>query len=136
MHGPQIAEWVVATALAHSHHLHAFRAQQHRRVWDPKPAFDRPVRDLAGQRIGILGYGGIGRQVGRVASAMGMTVLAYTAGRRDTPESRRDKGFIVPGTGDPDGSIPAEWYSGSDKASLHEFLRQDLDVLVVCVPLT
>lgn len=67
---------------------------------------------------------------------MGMDVLAYTASPRTTPESRKDHGFIVPGTGDPDGSIPSAWYSGLDKASLHTFLKQDLDVLVIGVPLT
>lgn len=67
---------------------------------------------------------------------MGSTVLAYTASPRPTPESKKDKGFIVPGTGDPDGSIPKEWYSGLDKESLHSFLAQDLDHLLVSVPLT
>ena len=94
------------------------------------------MHDLVGQRIGILGYGSIGRQVARVASAMGSTVLAYTAGPRPTPESKKDYGFIVPGTGDPDGSIPEEWFSGLDKESLHNFLAQDLDQLLVSVPLT
>jgi hypothetical protein len=67
---------------------------------------------------------------------MGMDVLAYTATPKETPESRKDNGFIVPGTGDPDGSIPSEWFSGLDKSNLHNFLKQKLDILVVCVPLT
>lgn len=67
---------------------------------------------------------------------MGMDVVAYTATPRTTPESRRDTGYIVPGTGDPDGSIPSAWYSGTDKASLHEFLSQDIDILLVSAPLT
>jgi hypothetical protein len=74
--------------------------------------------------------------VARVAKAMGSDVIAYTASPRPTPESRRDDGFIVPGTGDPDGSIPSAWYSGLDKKSLHEFLAQEIDLLVLCVPLT
>ena len=67
---------------------------------------------------------------------MGMDVLAYTASPKPTPESRKDHGFIVPGTGDPDGAIPSAWYSGLDKASLHNFLKQDLDMLMIGVPLT
>lgn len=67
---------------------------------------------------------------------MGMTVLAYTASPRPTPDSRRDDGYIIPGTGDADGSIPSAWFSGLNKASLHEFLAQDLDVLLASVPLT
>lgn len=42
----------------------------------------------------------------------------------------------MPGTGDPDGSIPIAWYSGTTKADLHAFLAQDLDVLVMSLPLT
>lgn len=67
---------------------------------------------------------------------MGMDVIAYTAHPRPTPESKKDKGFIVPGTGDPDGSIPTAWFSGLDKASLHDFLAQDIDHLLISVPIT
>lgn len=72
----------------------------------------------------------------RVANAMGSDVIAFTASPRPTPESKKDNGFIVPGTGDPDGSIPSAWFSGLDKDSLHEFLRQNIDLLVISVPLT
>ena len=51
-----------------------------------------------------------------------MDVVAYTNHPRPTPESRRDTGYIVPGTGDPDGSLPSAWYSGTDAASIDEFL--------------
>ena len=96
----------------------------------------RQVRDFVGQRLGVLGYGAIGRQTARVGAAMGMDVVAYTAGPKETKESKRDKGYIVPGTGDLEGDIPGRWFSGTDKASLHEFLGQDLDVLLISVPLT
>ena len=67
---------------------------------------------------------------------MGMSILAYTAHPRPTPASKCDRGFIVPGTGDPDGTLPLAWYSGLDKSSLHTFLAQDIDILLVSVPLT
>ena len=67
---------------------------------------------------------------------MGMSVIAYTAHKRTTADSKKDKGFIIPNTGDPDGSIPEAWYGGFDKDSLHEFLRQDIDHLLISVPLT
>jgi hypothetical protein len=57
----------------------------------------------------------------RVAKAVGMDVIAYTASPRRTPGSGKDKGFIVPGTGDPNGEIPSAWYSGLEKESSHEF---------------
>jgi lactate dehydrogenase-like 2-hydroxyacid dehydrogenase len=67
---------------------------------------------------------------------MGMDVIAYTASPRKTPESKHDNGYIVPGTGDPNGSIPTAWYSGTSKDEVHEFLKQEIDLLVVAVPLT
>jgi phosphoglycerate dehydrogenase-like enzyme len=67
---------------------------------------------------------------------MGMDVIVHTATEKTTPEQRADRGYIVPGIGDPDGSVPSRWFSGSDKASLHAFLAQDIDILVVSVPLT
>lgn len=71
-----------------------------------------------------------------MAQAMGMRVIAYTASPRNTPESKKDKGYIVPGTGDPDGIVPSAWFSGTDKISLHHFLSQDIDHLLISVPLT
>ncbi|KAB2577803.1 putative 2-hydroxyacid dehydrogenase protein [Lasiodiplodia theobromae] len=135
IHGPQIAEWVLLTTLVRTHFYNDLHDAQKEHKW-AKYSSSQTVHDLVGQRLGVLGYGSIGRQVARVAQAMGMTVLAYTATPKDTPESRRDHGFIVPGTGDADGSIPAAWYSGLDKASLRRFLAQDIDILLVSVPLT
>lgn len=125
------------TALVHTHRYNELHESQKKHEWK-RPGGDNPmvVRDLPGQRLGVLGYGSIGRQVGRVAKAMGMDVIAFTATPKDTPEKKRDTGYIVPGTGDPDGEIPSKWYSGLDKESLHNFLEQDIDVLVVSLPLT
>ena len=94
------------------------------------------VHDNVGLRLGVLGYGSIGRQTARVAKAMGMDVIAYTASPRKTPESKKDQGFIVPRTGDPEGEIPSAWYSGLEKESLHNFLAQEIDHLLISVPLT
>lgn len=67
---------------------------------------------------------------------MGMEIYAYTASPRKTPQSKHDTGYVVPGTGDIDGSIPSAWFSGTDKPSLHNFLSQSLDVLLISLPLT
>lgn len=63
---------------------------------------------------------------------MGMQIYAYTQTPRPDAASRQDtSGYRVPGTGDPDGSIPERWFSGS----VDDFLAEDLDILVVTVPL-
>ena len=92
--------------------------------------------DWVGKRVGIAGYGSIGRQVARVFHALGAEVLAYTASPRLTDEARKDQGYYVVGTGDPEGEFPTAWYSGTAKSDLHNFLRQDLDLLVMSLPLT
>ena len=127
------------TYLVSSHAYHTLHNMQLAHQWGKtteQASRLRSIHDGVGQRLGVLGYGSIGRQVARVAQAMGMEVLAYTASPRKTPESKRDHGFIVPGTGDPEGKIPSGWFSGLEKENLHEFLAQDLDWLVVSVPLT
>lgn len=75
-------------------------------------------------------------KVGRVASALGASVHAYTASPRPTPSSRRDRGYLIPGTGDPDGTIPASWHHGHGKEALRSFLSIGLDHLVIALPLT
>ena len=68
---------------------------------------------------------------------MGMDVLAFTPTARSTPESKKSRRtYVTPGTGDPDGAIPSQWYSGLGKAAVREFLAQDLDILVIALPLT
>ncbi|KAF2146680.1 uncharacterized protein K452DRAFT_294233 [Aplosporella prunicola CBS 121167] len=131
----QIAEWVLMTTLVRSHFYDQFHDAQKEHRW-ARYRSDQTVHDLVGQRLGVLGYGSIGRQVARVAKAMGMDVIAYTATPKDTPASRRDKGYIVPGTGDAEGALPSAWFSGLERAELHHFLAQDIDMLLVSVPLT
>lgn len=48
--------------------------------WCSCPDFcywDTPQMELAGKTIGIIGFGRIGRAVGRIANAFGMKVIAY-----------------------------------------------------------
>jgi phosphoglycerate dehydrogenase-like enzyme len=52
-----------------------------------------------------------------------------------TGNKTRQKGFILPTTGDVEGSIPQEWFSSADRSSFHSFLSK-LDVLVVTIPST
>ncbi|RPA89624.1 hypothetical protein L873DRAFT_1831941 [Choiromyces venosus 120613-1] len=106
---------------------------QHSHIWNGE-TYPWP-QDLLGSTIGILGYSSIGRQVARVASGLGMKIHAYTASPRRTPESKIDRGYILPGTGDPNGELPNAWFSGTDKSSLHTFLS-GIDVLVCSLPLT
>ncbi len=46
--------------------------------------WDYPLIELAGKKIGIIGYGKIGQSTGRIAQALGMTVLAYDAYKNES----------------------------------------------------
>lgn len=51
----------------------------HEGRWERSEDFcfwDYPLTELAGKTMGIIGFGRIGRQVGRIAKAMGMEILA------------------------------------------------------------
>ncbi|KNG84917.1 dehydrogenase [Aspergillus nomiae NRRL 13137] len=137
VHGPPIAEWTVMNWLVHSRRYATMYEKQKKHEWrDSSSGYFQGVYDQVGKRVGILGYGSIGRQIGRVSKALGMTVYAYTASPRPTPSSRHDNGFIVPGTGDKEGTVPVSWHHGTDKASVREFLALGLDHLVISLPLT
>ncbi|KAI1491564.1 D-isomer specific 2-hydroxyacid dehydrogenase [Biscogniauxia mediterranea] len=133
-HAPQIAEWVIGTWLSHQHHFLKYVSFMSSGTWPN--IFEDTVEDSPGLRMGILGYGAIGRQCARLATALGMEVYAYTRSERPTTESRRDDSYCVPGTGDPHGLLPAKWFHGADRESVNQFLGQDLDILVISVPLT
>ncbi|KAI2623058.1 hypothetical protein GGS26DRAFT_237178 [Hypomontagnella submonticulosa] len=134
VHAPQIAEWVIGAWLSHQHNFLHYAANMKTGHWESP--FAARAQDSTGLRIGILGYGAIGRQCARLANALGMEVYAYTRGERATPASRKDDSYCVPGTGDPDGVLPTKWFHGTTRADVNNFLAQGLDLLVVSLPLT
>jgi len=94
IHGPPMAETVVGMLL---HFFRGFdfavgaqRRAQEKHRWDPAPflADDTPVRELSSATVGILGYGGIGREVGRRLRALGARVV----GLKRTPPEGVDRG--------------------------------------------
>ena len=72
----------------------------------------------------------------RLAQAFGMHVIVYNSRPRLTATDRKDKNWHQPGSGDPDGTIPEAYFHGQSKAELHAFLAQDLNILVLSLPLT
>ncbi|KAM0756341.1 hypothetical protein T439DRAFT_321042 [Meredithblackwellia eburnea MCA 4105] len=89
------------------------------------------VREMRGATIGILGYGAIGREVARLCSAFGTTIIACT--RTGVPSPLSVSAYQVPGTGDASSSIPLRHFATTDRASFHSFLQQ-CDVVVNTLP--
>lgn len=86
----------------HSGAVHAGR-------WQSCPDFcfwDRPLIELDGKTMGIVGYGAIGSAVGTVAQALGMKLLVTARHEKPVPEGAR---FV---------SLP-ELLAQSDVVSLH-----------------
>jgi phosphoglycerate dehydrogenase-like enzyme len=78
IHGPAVAETVLAYMLYFARALdHAVEAQA-RRAWETErlAAADSPVRELGRSTVGIVGLGGIGGEVARRALALGSRVVA------------------------------------------------------------
>ncbi|MBL8173459.1 MAG: D-2-hydroxyacid dehydrogenase [Bryobacterales bacterium] len=80
--GPSLGEFAIASALYFAKDLRRMVENQAAGKWDP---FD--VEELAGATLGIVGYGGIGREAAKRAKAMGMKVLAL---RRHPGQSAGD----------------------------------------------
>ncbi|KAL7929043.1 hypothetical protein V8C35DRAFT_316481 [Trichoderma chlorosporum] len=133
--GPSIAaaEWVIGSLLGLSRQLFQFKELQSARTWGG--ATSLPFT-LDGKKMGIIGYGSIGRQVARLAQALGMDVVAFNSRPRLTAEDRKDRSWYQAGSGDPEGTIPSAYFHGQSKEALHSFLSQDLDVVVLSLPLT
>lgn len=129
VHTVQIAEHVMALLLALGHHLPLAQRYQERAAW--APATEHPAltaRELRGMTLGILGYGAIGRQVARLATAFGMTILATK--RADA--SPVFTGWTPAGMGDHDGTLPRRYYALEE---LPAMLPQ-CDAIVLALPLT
>jgi glycerate dehydrogenase len=82
-----VAQFAIALLLelcGHAgHHDHAV----HQGRWSESGEWcfwDYPMIELAGKTMGIIGFGRIGQAVGRIASALGMNVIAYNRSRSES----------------------------------------------------
>ncbi len=84
---PAVVQHVFALILALTTRLLDYRVAVLEGRWQRSPFFcllDFPIRELAGRKLGIVGYGELGHGVARVAEAFGMDVLiAQRPGDRD-----------------------------------------------------
>lgn len=110
------------------------------------------IRDLPDLSVGIIGYGHIGvypellrsdsrdpadaepsasagRETARLFHSCGSKIFALTRTGLPTPES----GYIIPHTGDPSGSLPAQYFSTSSRSSTLSFFSA-CDVVVNTLP--
>lgn len=72
----EVAEHTLALILSLARKVAWYHAETKAGRYDLKSG--GPLRRLAGQTLGIIGFGAIGRQVARLATAVGLKVLVYT----------------------------------------------------------
>ena len=116
VHGPVVAEHVIALIFALAKKIPQAVSLQQRRTWGKELLWNEEPhpREIAGATLGLVGVGGIGREVAKKADALGMRVLAV----REHPEK-----------GSPEGV--SEVFSPAD---LDKVLGQS-DYVVVAAPL-
>ena len=72
-----VPEHVFTLILALRRNLRAYSADVEAGLWQQSSRFcllDHPITDLAGSRLGIVGYGALGKKVATIARAFGMEV--------------------------------------------------------------
>ncbi|KAI0686878.1 D-isomer specific 2-hydroxyacid dehydrogenase [Cytidiella melzeri] len=135
VHTTAIPQHFIATTLALFHHLQEQIVTSYvEKRWGSRTEMlgeQFGHRELCSQTVGFLGYGHIGREAARLAKAFGANIIAATSSGTKRPQD----GYIIPGFGDPDGSIPSAWYSTTDPSSLATFLSQS-DVILMSLPST
>ncbi|HEY1272495.1 MAG TPA: D-2-hydroxyacid dehydrogenase [Terriglobales bacterium] len=116
VHGPVVAEHVIAQIFAIAKKLPQAVGLQQKHIWGQEPMWrGRPrPREVGGSTLGLVGLGSIGREVARRAAALGMRVIAA----REHPEQKPDYVDTVFGP-----------------AQLDDLLAQ-ADYVVLCAPLT
>ena len=129
IHATNMTEYVFMMMLAFGHRLPALTANKNQANW-PDDRFETLVPlELRGSTVGIVGYGSIGREIAHIANAFGMTVLAV---KRDVRQPADPDGYVLPGSGDPDGSYFQRLYPPEALVSM----VRECDFVVITVPLT
>jgi len=116
VHGPVVAEHVIALIFALAKKIPGSVELQQKHVWGQQLLWDElpRVREVAGATLGLVGLGSIGRAVVKSAKALGMQVIAV----REHPEK---------------GSEGADKVLGP--AQINEVFRQ-ADYIVLAAPVT
>lgn len=86
---PSVAQHTLMLMLVLITRFESYRQAVREGAWQLSNQFcllDYPIGELSGRTLGILGYGELGRQVGRLADAFGMRVLVGSIPGREHPE--------------------------------------------------
>jgi len=130
IHAPPMAETVLGMILHFARGLDLAAEGQRRGEWwqDPFVSGDTPLFELADSTVGIVGFGGIGREVARRVAALGSRVI----GLKRTAPSPGDAALEPVGGG---GSLESRIELVYGRDGLHRLMGES-DVVVVAAPET
>lgn len=77
-----VAQMVIAHLLNITQRVDHYAREVHNGVWSAQPDFcywNTPLIELAGKKMGIVGFGNTGQATARIAEALGMDILLYTS---------------------------------------------------------
>ncbi len=84
VYGRPLAEWAIGAMLYFARGFDFAASPEDPWPFEATTSSNSPVREIDGSRVAVIGYGGIGREIGRLARALGMSVTAVR-GRPDQP---------------------------------------------------
>lgn len=82
-----VSQFAIALLLEICHHIGHHSKAVYEGRWESCPDFcfwDYPLIELSGKTMGIIGFGRIGQSTGRIAKALGMSVIAYDSLQTDS----------------------------------------------------
>ncbi|WP_193075870.1 2-hydroxyacid dehydrogenase [Pseudomonas sp. FME51] len=86
---PSVAQHALMLMLVLVTRFESYRQAVRDGAWQRSNQFcllDYPIGELSGRTLGILGYGELGQEVGRLASAFGMRILVGSLPGREHPD--------------------------------------------------
>lgn len=125
---PQMAEFGLMSMLALGHRLPEIVRSSPAERWDEARYTHFEPLELRGSTVGIVGYGSIGREIGRLCQAHGAEVLAVKHNLKELA----DHGYMLDGLGDPNANIPKRIYPPEAIKSMVSLC----DFVVITLPLT
>ena len=128
VHAPPMAETVLAMLLHFGRGLDFAAEGQRRRTWDTEPYYvaGAPLSELSSSTVGIIGFGGIGREVARRVASLGARVIAHKRRPAQPGEANLEP---VAGGGELGSRIEMVW-----GASGLDAVYRESDAIVVAAP--
>ena len=93
-----VAQHVFAFILNYTNKVSEYDQTVKQGVWKNSKTFcyfNIPLVELAGKTLGVVGYGNIGKEVSKIASAFNMNVLVYNRTKKDMPYKQVDKETLL-----------------------------------------